>query len=899
MDDLNAIEFLPFHSIADFDFQDFIRFNSTNNLIINDCSNQLLDFNFINNLVYDQFDCSADDNDLLNAFFNEYDKINDCNYYMNPSEIINNEEKSLSLCCLNINSIPKNLLEFSTQCLSNLNFTFDVLGFVETKLTDDIDHLYNIPSYSKYTLNSKRSSGGLAVFFKNNLNVKLREDLNRQMQFIETLFVEIETDNKNIICGIIYRRPNASKPQFINELESILSLLERENKYINLMGDFNINLLTKNDNSTDQLVNLMHSFNLVNSINKPTRVTHTSATIIDHVWTNAYAKISNNGIIYDFTSDHFPIFCILQFNIPHDNDSKHKVIKFRNYSEENINSFKNNLNEVDWTLVESIDNPNVAYDNFSSIFYNVFNKNFPIITKRKHVKPFEKPYIDFELKQLINQKNKLQKKYAKHPITYANEYKALRNRVTGLIRNAKAKYFKDRLNGSSGDSKKTWNVINDIIKPKSENPQCKFVNISFDENNIIENDFITDPGDVVDKFNTYFTKVGPVLSSKIPQGDLSCLHFMGLRNPNNFSFVTVSEAEVCSLMLDLEDGAAGYDEIPAKVIKYALTFISQPLTHIINRSLLTGVVPSRLKIARVTPIFKKGSKQLFSNYCPISVLPVISKVLEKIVHIQLSSFLNEYDIIKQNQLGFQEKKSTTAAILKFTDYILNSFDAKKHVIGIFLDLAKAFDTVDHKILLKKLDHYGVRDESYKWFESYLNDRQQFVTYNNNSSTYKPVSHSVPQGSLLGPLLFNIYINDIINTPQHLTSILFADDSCFYLSGPTIEPLINYINFDSINIHKWLVANRLTLNIDKSHFIIFSRKKTPTHSILHNPLKINNNILKRVHETNFLGLILTHNLSWKNQINDIVNRLNKYCSILYLTKDCLTINPLKLIYHSVI
>ena len=214
-------------------------------------------------------------------------------------------------------------------------------------------------------------------------------------------------------------------------------------------------------------------------------------------------------------------------------------------------------------------------------------------------------------------------------------------------------------------------------------------------------------------------------------------------------------------------------------------------------------------------------------------------------------------------------------------------------------MAKAFDTVDHKILLEKLEHYGVRGQSYKWFESYLRDRKQFVTYNNTISTSKPITHSVPQGSLLGPLLFNIYINDIINVPQHLTSILFADDSCFYISGSTIEPLINYINFDLENIHRWLATNKLTLNIDKSHYVVFTRKNLSRHLIIRNPLKINDNILERLNETNFLGVNLTYNLSWKNHINNLVNKVNKYCSILYLTRDSLTLSSLKLIYHSVI
>ena len=204
MDDLNTNNFLLFHSVTNVEFSNYIQCYSTNN----NFDEQRFDFNYINNLCFRQFESyKDDDDDLLNDFFNNFETINDCNYYLNSDEVTNNVRKSLSLCCLNINSIPKNILAFSTQCLSNFKFSFDVLGFVETKLSPNIEHLYNIPSYSKYTLNCKRNSGGLAVFFKDNLNVKLRPDLNRQLEFIETLFIEIETKRKNIVCGIIYRRP--------------------------------------------------------------------------------------------------------------------------------------------------------------------------------------------------------------------------------------------------------------------------------------------------------------------------------------------------------------------------------------------------------------------------------------------------------------------------------------------------------------------------------------------------------------------------------------------------------------------------------------------------------------------------------------------------------------------
>ena len=242
-------------------------------------------------------------------------------------------------------------------------------------------------------------------------------------------------------------------------------------------------------------------------------------------------------------------------------------------------------------------------------------------------------------------------------------------------------------------------------------------------------------------------------------------------------------------------------------------------------------------------------------------------------------------------------KSTTAAIIKLTDHILKSFDERNFTIGVFLDLAKAFDTVNHTILLHKLQHYGIRNTALKWFHDYLQHRKQYTNFNNNLSTHSLITHSVPQGSLLGPLLFNIYINDLLKAPIFLKAILFADDSCFYLSGKNVTSLINYINVDLTNLNNWFISNKLTLNVNKSHYMIFSRKLVLQLNIPH--ICINNTQLEKVNNTVFLGILLQENLSWELQIKSIVKKLNQYCAVLYLTRDSLTKNALLLIYNSII
>ena len=510
---------------------------------------------------------------------------------------------------------------------------------------------------------------------------------------------------------------------------------------------------------------------------------------------------------------------------------------------------------------------------------------------------FSKPYINNDLKNLIREKNKLKRKYAKHPITYEKEYKLLRNKVTDRVRKSKAEYYNKKLHGSSGDSRATWKVINEILHPRGNKQICtEFNKISDVTNEPIENECLNHPNDIVNEFNNYYLGVAESLSSKIIDNNISYETFLGNRVQDTFSFELVNEREVGRLIGELGETAAGYDQLPARVIKYSRDYILTPLTHIINCSLRTGIFPSKLKIARICPIYKSGDKHQFLNYRPISILPIFSKIFEKIMYNQLERFLDNHNIISPHQFGFRKNKSTQAAIISLTDYILKSFDNNNSTIGLFLDLSKAFDTVNHSILLGKLKHYGIRGIAFDLLHSYLHKRQQFTNYNNHNSNYNFIIHSVPQGSLLGPLLFNLYINDLLNSTLFLKSILFADDSCFYLSGTDLSSMINYVNLDLIRINNWLISNKLTLNLVKSHYIIFSRKKiigdTPV-------LKINENIINKVAETKFLGITLQSNLSWHNHITNITNKLNKYCSILYLTRNSLTKSSMKSIYNSII
>ena len=317
----------------------------------------------------------------------------------------------------------------------------------------------------------------------------------------------------------------------------------------------------------------------------------------------------------------------------------------------------------------------------------------------------------------------------------------------------------------------------------------------------------------------------------------------------------------------------GHDGISNKIMKLSIEEISVPLSHVFNLSMSSGVVPRQMKIAKVTPIHKNGNHQILANYRPISILPALSKLLEKVVYSRLYRFLENNDLLFNDQYGFRKKHSTMHPILKLLKHTTDSNDTrtKDITVATFLDLSKAFDSVSHNILLYKLNYYGIRGIANEWFKDYLTGRQQYTEANNVLSDIKDIECGVPQGSILGPLLFLIYVNDLEKSTT-LPILTLADDTTILASGNNIDDVTVKLNSELRNVANWLSHNRLLLNIDKSRFMVLAppNTRTSTNSIVH----INNISVKRVSKSNpgdksvkFLGLHLDENLTWQYHIEE--------------------------------
>ena len=292
----------------------------------------------------------------------------------------------------------------------------------------------------------------------------------------------------------------------------------------------------------------------------------------------------------------------------------------------------------------------------------------------------------------------------------------------------------------------------------------------------------------------------------------------------------------------------------------------------------------------------KSKSSLVSNYRPISLLPAFSKILEKNIHHRLYDFLTSNNLLIPNQYGFRKSLSTDLAIIQLYDEIVQSLSKKEHSIGIFMDLSKAFETIDHQILLKKLNNYGIRGTALAWFNDYLNNRQQYVSLQSEESSKLTIKCGVPLGSILGPLLLLVYVNDIIQSSPLLTFILFADDTNVFYSHKNLHTLITTLNTELEKVHTWFKCNKLSLNISKTNFMYFKNAHSPDVDC---NIQINGLPLARKQSTKFLGVTIDHHLTWSEHIHHISNTVSKNIGILYKLRNLISPKSLVILYNSLI
>ena len=724
--------------------------------------------------------------------------------------------KGLKVCHLNARSILNKIDQF------RLHFEksgIDVITVSETWLTKGISssilqmHNYKLFRWDRSFFNDTdtnvKKGGGLLIFVRDDLNFEAYADDSRNIcsKDCELQRLELRSDvQKNIVIFNLYRPPSGSVKNFIDHLTVIR---ENESNVIStevvFLGDFNINYRTKKADDTKKLIGWQNKFGYTQLIKTNTRTAKKSKSIIDLIITDIEYCL-DSGVIDLHISDHQPVYLIKKKGRDTRSSVSFKGRSYINYSKDLLSDAL--TNEIKRNFRETVD-PNGCWD-FMEDFLNTFLDTVcPIKTYRS--KDSTPAWISHDIITLSKDRDSA---WARAKLSGSDEdwalARRLRNWANNSVKAAKADYVRNELNENKNNPKSFWRNIKQVLPDQSSGS----INIK----NPVSNETL--PKNLqAQVINDFFVGIGEKLAADFDNNDQPLRNV--LRGRDALEIRHITQIEVLKLIDNISVyKSSGIENVSSRILKDFLGLISRELTILYNNILDTGIFPDKWKIATVTPIPKVTNALNPSDLRPISLLPVPGKLLEKFITISIENYLEDNKYFCEGQNGFRKSRSTASAMSKFLDDLLNSLNDSQTCIAAYLDVRKAFDTINHHRLLNKLRAAGIGDGLCRLLENYLTNRKQRTKLYGSVSDLKSVSIGVPQGSTIGPLMFIVYINDLPEVLEHAKPLMYADDTVLYFSSNNDREVRKKLQVDLINIDRWCLENKLSLNVSKTKIMCF-------------------------------------------------------------------------------
>jgi hypothetical protein len=744
---------------------------------------------------------------------------------------------------------------FEEMSALTTDFDFDVLGVTETWLssTTPSEH-YEIPGYT--LLRADRAigtGGGVALYIKCGI-VFEQLHITCVDPGIEFISLILKVRGVKLCVAIVYRPPHGSYTCLGSLFQALFVDIAVQVDYAVCLGDVNIDLISNSSHDAKYLQRLLRFHNVVQHVTEPTRVTASSATLIDHIYTNKAMQLKRCGVIdasavLDYKkkkiTDHKLIYCELEVK---KEKPTVKFVTYRDFSKFNTADAISMLQNVKWEAVLKMDDVGEINSFISSAIKDVYDKHAPQVTKR--VSKRKAPWRNDEIIMLTKLKNKLRNRFLK---TKQNcdweEYKKVRNRLNGAIRRAKRHFFTDKL-ADCKDSRKFWRCLkqSDMVKKKCRNDLPKDLKVS--------------------EMNEYFARMGSFYDADT---DLISLYNEEAHNKTKFKFRKISVPEVRAAINEITSRAVGIDEISIAMIKSVSPFAIEAITHLMNASLEKGDFPLSWKKSIIIPLPKKQNPSNLNELRPISVLPAMSKILEKLVIQQVTEFINTENLLPKLQSGFRKNHSTCTALLNMFADLFGARDAGRCSSIVMLDYSQAFDSISHTLLLAKLKHFGFNGNAIAWFRSYLEKRLQVTRVGTDVSPPLEKSRGVPQGSCLGPILFTLYTADLSSCVGHGNVHSYADDCQLHFSYAieSADQAFAGVNSDLARVSEWSRKHGLKLNAEKCmvlHIAPPTALQTMANRDMHVKLEGKNLMVSDSVKT--LGVVLDSGLAFSDHITHV-------------------------------